>query len=185
MLDLSAIRQKMTQALEAIKADVATIRTGRAAPSLIEDVIVSAYGGTQQLKVMELGTISAPEPHMLTVKPWDASVLGEIAKGINQANLGIQAVVDNDLVRINIPPLTEERRRQFVKLLKTKIEAGKVMIRQIRHEQMIHYKKAFEAKEINEDDKFRHEEELQKITDEFVDQIDDLYKAKEQELLTV
>jgi ribosome recycling factor len=89
------------------------------------------------------------------------------------------------LVRVNIPPLTQERRQEFVKLLKTKTEGGKVMLRQIRHEQMIHLKKAFEAKEVNEDDKFNQEEELQKLTDEFVGKIDDLFKAKEQELLTV
>lgn len=185
MLDPDAIRQEMTQALTAVQEDVATIRTGRATPSLIENITVPAYGGTQNLKVMELGTISAPEPHMLTVKPWDASVIGEIAKGINQANLGLQAVVDADLIRVNIPPLTQERRQEFVKLLKTKTEGGKVMLRQVRHEQMIYLKKALEAKDINEDDKFRDEEELQKLTDEFVTQIDNLYKAKEQELLTV
>jgi ribosome recycling factor len=185
MLNLSTIRDKMDLALQAVQEDVATIRTGRATPSLIENVVIPAYGGTQNLKVMELGTISAPEPHMLTIKPWDTSVVGEIAKGINQANLGIQAVVDADLVRVNIPPLTQERRQEFVKLLKTKTEGGKVMLRQIRHEQMIHLKKAFEAKEVNEDDKFNQEEELQKLTDEFVGKIDDLFKAKEQELLTV
>jgi ribosome recycling factor len=90
MLNLSTIRDKMDLALQAVQEDVATIRTGRATPSLIENVVIPAYGGTQNLKVMELGTISAPEPHMLTIKPWDTSVVGEIAKGINQANLGIQ-----------------------------------------------------------------------------------------------
>lgn len=185
MFDLPSIRSQMDLVFKAVQEDVATIRTGRASPSLVENVIVTAYGGTQNLKVMELATISASDPHTLAIKPWDTSVVGEIAKGINQANLGLQAVVDQELIRVNIPALTEERRQGFVKLLKVKIEGGKVMVRQTRHEQMIYLKKAFESKDINEDDKFRFEEQLQKLTDEFIAKIDQLFQSKEQELLTV
>ena len=176
------MRQKMDQAMELVEDDVATIRMGRAKPDLVENVMVPAYGGTQQLKVMEMAAIQATDSQTLVVNPWDKSVIGEIAKAINAANLGASAVIDGEIIRIQIPPMTEELRNEMVKLLTQKIENGKVMLRQVRHDKMTEIKKSFEAKELNEDEKFNMEKELQKMTDGFVEELEELEEKKKGEL---
>lgn len=184
-MDIHQLKSRMQKALSVVKDDIATIRVGRATPSLVESIMVPAYGGTQPMRVMELGTIHADDSQSLTIRPWDQSVIGEIAKAINTANLGINAVIDSEVIRIKIPPLTEERRREYVKLLGSKIENGKVAVRQIRHDVIEDVRKQEAAKDISEDDKFRFEKEIQKVTDESIKELDAMEKQKEEELMRV
>lgn len=181
-MDINDVNQQMQIAIQVLQDDIATIRVGRATPSLIEDIVVPAYGGTQQLKVMELASIHVADTQSLTVKPWDKTVIGEIAKAVNNASLGVSAVIDNDTLHVQVPAVTEERRREMIKLLKTKIEHAKVELRQIRHKKLSETKEQFENKELNEDEKFNMEKELQKVIDEYVEKVDELNKKKENEL---
>lgn len=180
---LLEVHDRMQKAVQIISSDLSAIRTGRAAPSIVENIVISAYGGSQKLKVMELGTISSSDPKTLVIQPWDTSTLPDIHKGIMEANIGLSPVVDSNVVRISFPPLTEERRMEFIKLLKQKIEAGKVMIRQVRHDKMSELKRGFESKEITEDERRKLEEELQKMTDELIGEIENIGNKKEQELI--
>ncbi|TSC53885.1 MAG: ribosome recycling factor [Microgenomates group bacterium LiPW_16] len=182
---LLEVRQKMGKALEVIRQDLATIRTGRATPALVENVILSVYEGTQKLKMAELATISTSDPRTLVITPFDPSIIEEINKGILEANIGLTPAIEGQLIRITIPPLSEERRQEYIKLAKSKLEAGRIMIRQIRHDFMSDLKRKFEAKEISEDDRRRQEKDLQELTDKYIAEIDDLGRRKEEELLQV
>lgn len=184
MVDLSDIRLRMEKTLEVLRGELSSIRAGRATPSLVENIICPVYGGTQKLKVVELGTITASDPQTIIITPWDVSIIGEIRQGILAANVGLNPIIDGEVIRIAIPPLSIERRQEFVKLLHQQLENGRIMIRQIRRDKMVEIKKAFEAKELNEDEKFRLEQDLQKITDEFIEKIDQMGKKKEGELLS-
>ena len=184
-LSLNDTRQKMFKALDFLKNDLATIRTGRATPALIENLEIMVYGGNQKMKLQELGTITALDSKTLVITPWDQSILSEIYKGIMAANIGLTPVVDSQLVRISIPSLSEERRQEYVKLLKQKLEAGRIMIRQIRRDFMGDLKRVFEADEVSEDDRDRLEKELQALTDEANSQIEEIGKGKEKELTTI
>lgn len=178
------VKQKMQRALDAVRQDFATVRTGKASPSLVDNIMIKAYGGTAVLKVMELATIHVQDTHTLVLTPFDQSVIHEIERGIADANVGINPIVDGNFLRINLPPLSEERRREFVKLVKQKAELGKVTIRQMRHEGMEDAKK-LENKEVSEDEVVRIEKEIQRLTDNFIEQIDDLANQKEAELMKV
>lgn len=182
-------RQKMQKVLEVLHGDLATVRTGRAAPSLVENLTVSAYGGPPaggtKLKVMELATISVSDSHTLLITPFDNSIIGEIQKGIQEANVGLNPVIDGQVVRISIPPLSQERREQLIHVMKQKLENGRIMVRQVRHEAMVDVKKQFSDKTISEDDLLRLEKEIQRATDEIVGEIDALGKKKESELLAI
>lgn len=184
-MDESSIRSKMQQVVDLVASDVASIRTGRATPSLVEDLQVSVYGGAQKLKVQELATISASDTQTLIIEPWDKSIIGEINKGIESANIGLTPSIDGEVIRISLPPMTTEDREKYVKLLSTKVENGRVMIRQIRGDAMKDIKDAFEAKDLSEDERFQQEKRLQKITDEFSGKIEKMGEKKEQELLQV
>ncbi len=175
-------KQKMQKVLEVLKNDISTVRTGRAAPSLIENIIVSAYGGTAKLKVMELATIHATDPQTLTISPFDNSTLGDIQKAILETNIGLNPSNDGVVIRISIPPLSQERREQLIHLMRQKLENGRVMIRQSRHEAMLEIKK---DKELSEDEISRLEKEVQNATDQFTSEIDSIGKKKEEELLQI
>ena len=184
-MDEDSIRSRMQQVLEMITSDVSSIRTGRATPSLVEGLGVGVYGGTQKLKIQELATITAPDPQTLNIEPLDKSIIGEIRQGILAANIGLNPSIDGELIRISLPPLTSEDRERYVKLLHTKLENGRIMIRQIRGDGMRDIKQSFEKKELSEDDKFNQEKLLQEITDEFITNIEEIGKKKEQELLQI
>lgn len=184
-MDEDRIRSKMEEVLEMMITDIGSIRTGRATPALIEDLKISVYGGQQKLKINELGTISVQDAQTIVIDPWDKSIIGEIRQGILAANVGLNPMLDGEIIRISLPPLTTEDRQKYVKLLSTKLENGRVMVRQIRAEAMRDIKKEFEEKKLSEDEKFNQEKHLQEITDEFVDKIDETGKAKEQELLQI
>src|SRR3989344_3427411 len=116
-MDEASIRSKMESAVNAITSDIGTIRTGRATPALVENIIVPAYGGTQRLKIVELAGISAPDPTQIVISPWDRSIIGDIRKGILEANVGMNPSIDGEVIRITMPPLTTEDREKYVKLL--------------------------------------------------------------------
>lgn len=173
----------MQKAYDVLLADFATVRTGKATPSLVEHIIINAYGATQKLKVMELATIHAQDSHTLVLTPFDQSIIEEISRGIQEANVGLNPAVNENIIRIALPPLTEERRQEFVKLINQKAEQGRIMIRQVRHEAMEEAKK--QSKTISEDEVIRHEKEIQKVTDEFVGRVDSLLEQKEEELMKI
>lgn len=182
-MDENKLRSRMAQALDLVKTDIASIRTGRVTPALVENVVVGVYGGTQKMKIVELGTISVVDPQTLTIEPWDKSIIGEIRKGILEANVGLNPSMDETKIRITLPPLTTEDREKYVKLLSAKLENGKILIRQARADAMQESKRAYEAKTITEDQKFAQEKEIQKLTDEFVEKIEEIGEAKKEELL--
>ncbi len=183
-MDLSETKQKMAKALQVLAEDLATLRTGQASPALIEKIIIEAY--ESKFPLVELATIATSGPHELSVTPFDQTIIGQIHRGLMiDRNLGLTAIVDGNVIRVQIPPLTAERRQELVKVLHQKLEVGRVMIRQIRHEKMNEIQEAFESKQISEDEKFRLQEELQKITDEFNDKIEEMGQRKEKELLAI
>ena len=180
---INEVRTKMLKAIDVLKGDLGTIRTGRATPALVENTIIHAYGGTQHLKVMEVATIATADHQTLVLTPFDQSIIGEIVKGIMESSVGLNPVIDGNIIRISIPPLSEERRGEFVKLMHQKLEGGKVMIRQIRHEVMADIRRKSLAHEIAEDEKSRLEKQIQEITDEMIAEIEVLGDQKEKELM--
>lgn len=196
-MNLDEIKNKMRKALEVLRNDVATIRTGRATPSLVENISLSVYGGTVRMRVMELATIGTLDSQTLVLTPFDNTIIGEIQKGIQEANVGLQPVVDGQVIRISIPLLSEERRQELIHLMKQKLENGKIMVRQVRQEGMHGIKKpndqvqgkpfgSSQGKQVlSEDDMTRLEKEMQKITDETISEIDAIGKQKEQELIQI
>lgn len=182
-MNLDDIRQKMQKVLEVLHGDLATVRTGRATPSLVEHIVINAYGATTKLKVLELATIAASDLQTLVITPFDQSIIGEIQKGIQEANVGLNPVIDGQLIRISIPPLSQERRAELIHLMKQKLENGRIMIRQVRHEAMNEVKK--QSTSLSEDEVVRLEKEVQKATDEKISEIDSTGKKKEEELLQI
>ncbi len=179
---IQEVHQRMTKVLDVIKNDLATIRTGRAAPSLVENVVISAYGGSARLKVMELATVHAQDTQTLVITPFDGSIIGDIKKGLEEANTGLTPVIDSTIIRISLPPLSQERREELIHLMKQKLENGRILIRQARQDGMNDIKK---DEEMSEDDQKRLEKDLQRLTDEIMGQIDSLGKQKEEELLQI
>lgn len=184
-MDLGDTSVKMQKVLDFVKQDVATIRTGRATPALVENIIINAYGGTTKMKILELAQITAPDPQSLLITPYDQSIIGDIKRDIIASNVGLTPVLDNNQIRIAVPALTSERRMEYVKMLHKKLEDGRVKIRQTRHDKMTEFKRLAEEGEMNEDDRERLEEELQKLTDKMMGEIESIGTAKEKELTTV
>lgn len=180
---LSDAVTRIQDALNHLQRDLATIRAGRANPSLIEDIPVMAYGG--RMKLMEVGTIASPQPTLLTVQVWDSSVIEDVKKAISEANLGLNPAIEGNLIRLPIPPLTEERRVEFVKLAKSKGEEAKIEVRQIRGDIRDGWKKEEEASDIGEDEFHRREKLLQDFVDRTSANIEEQVKAKEEELMQV
>ena len=178
---ISKTKEQMAKALEILSSEVSTIRTGKAAPSLVESISVSVYNGTTRLKIMELATITSTDPQTLVLTPFDASIIEEIRKGIMDSGSGLNPASDGQVLRISIPPLSEERRQELIQMMHQKLEGGHVMIRQMRHEALSDLKK----EELPEDENSRMEKEIQKLTDEFTGLIDSLGKKKEEELMQV
>lgn len=184
-MNLDEVEPKMHKAMEWLKGEVATIRTGRATSALVENVMIGAYGGSSRMRVIELGTIAVPDAQTITITPYDQSIIGDIRRDIEAANIGLTPSIDNNLIRISVPALTSQRRLEFVKLLHVKLEEGRVKIRQIRHEKMGELKRGFEEGELPEDDRHQWEKELQELTDKMMAEIDAIGLAKEAELMQV
>jgi ribosome recycling factor len=172
----------MQKVLGVLHQDLATLRTGRATPSLIDNVVIAVYGGTTKMKIMELATITAPDSQTIVISPFDNSILDEIQKGIQEANLGFNPGNDGRVIRINIPPLSQERRQELIHVMKQKLENGRIMIRQGRQDAMTSIKR---DETLSEDDKKRMEKEIQRVTDEFMGKIDSLGEIKEKELMQI
>ena len=180
---LKSIDDKMKASLKVFRADLATIRTGHATPALVEHIKVEYAGVPTPLN--QLAGISAPEAGLLVIQPWDKSCIGNIEKAILKSELGINPSSDGNIIRISIPPLSEERRQEMIKIVHRKMEERRVAIRSLRHEAMNDFKKMEKDKEISQDEHKRAQEQLQNITDVFIDEIDKVGKDKEQELLEV
>ncbi len=172
---------EMEEAVNYIRRELAQLRTGRATPALVDGIEVEAYGTKTPLK--QLANISVPEARLIVIQPWDKSVIGEIEKAIQKADLGINPNSDGKIIRLNIPPLTEERRRDLVKYAKKLGEDGKISIRQRRRESIESLKKAEKDGEIPEDESKKLQDEVQNLTDKYSQMLDELLEEKEKDIL--
>ena len=172
----------MQKVLLLVEDDLKQIKTGRAKPSLVEHVKVEAYEG-QVMPLIELASITAPDPHTLLISPWDKTIVDKVYKTLSAGEQSLNPVIDGDLIRISVPPLTQERREELVKLVKQRLEAGRQMLRQLRNDT----KKDIDAMEgepgVSEDDVKRYLDDMQKKFDEFLVKLEDLGKTKEKELM--
>jgi ribosome recycling factor len=182
-MSLKEARQRMEDALDAIRREFATVRTGKATPALLDTVRVDAYGSKMPLN--QVATVSTPEASLIVVQPFDKSLLQEIEKGIQMADLGLNPANDGNIIRVPVPPLNEERRKEFVKLLHKMAEEGKVSIRHARKAARDGIHAREKENEISEDEARREENEVEKLTHEFTDRIDELLKKKEEEVLAI
>ncbi len=180
---LKSIDDKMKASIKVFRADLATIRTGHATPALVEHIKVEYAGVPTPLN--QLAGISAPEAGLLVIQPWDKSSVGNIEKAILKSELGINPSNDGNIIRIAIPPLSEERRQELIKIVHRRIEERRVTIRSLRHDAMNDLKKMEKDKEISQDEHKRAQDQLQNITDVFMNEIEKVGKDKEQELLEV
>jgi ribosome recycling factor len=178
---LSESREKMGKSIDALKKDFMRIRTGRASTAILDGIKVDCY--ETQMPLEQLASLSVPESRLITIKPWDQSIIGEIEKAILKSELGLTPMNDGKIIRIPIPPLTEERRRELVKVAKKMAEEGKISIRNHRRDSNEMLKELKNEKEISEDDFFRAQEEVQKITDEYIKKIDEVTAEKEKEIM--
>jgi ribosome recycling factor len=180
---LADAKHRMTRAVEAVKAEFNTVRSGRASVGLLDRVHVDYYGTSTPLK--QMASISAPEPRLITIQPYDKSAMRAVEKAIMESDLGLNPSNDGTVVRLPIPTLTEERRRELVKLVHRLAEDGRVAVRNVRRDCMKDLKELVHEGEVGEDAEVRAEKELQKYTDDHVHEIDELLKRKEAEILEV
>ncbi len=180
--DKSDIDRRMNGAVESLKGDLGGLRTGRANTSLLDPVVCEVYGAMMPLS--QVATVSAPEPRMLSVQVWDKTNVSAVEKGITKANLGLNPMTDGQTVRLPMPDLTEERRKELAKLAGTYAENAKIAIRNVRRDGMEALKTDEKSKEISEDERKRMEDEVQKLTDKYVSEADEAAAKKEQEILT-
>ena len=176
-------QEKMQKAVSATKEKLSSIRAGRANVSMLDGITVLCYGAPTPLN--QVATLSSPEPRTLTISPWDKSLIKEIEKGIQQSNLGLNPTNDGEIVRISIPELTAERRKEYVKLAKQELEDGKVAIRNIRKDINNQLRKLEKGNEISEDDLKLYEETVQEETDKHIKQLEELFKKKEKDITTI
>lgn len=182
-LNLNEIKQKMQKAVEALEQELRGLRAGRANPGLVENIEAVVYGS--KMPISQLATINTADAHLITIHPWDKSGVQEIVKAINEANVGLNPIADGDIIRVPIPPITEEGRLELVKSLGHMIEESKVKIRQIRKDFLDQVKRAKDAKEISEDEEARYKKQLQDFVDEFNKTIDKVMEEKKADLMTV
>ena len=180
---LNDAQRRMDKTVEATRNEFTTVRTGRASPALLDRVNVDYYGQATPLK--QLATIGAPEPRLLTVQPFDPSSMKAVEKAIMESDLGLTPSNDGKTIRLPIPQLTEERRKELVKLVRSMAEEGRVAVRNVRRDAIHHLKELVDNGEVGADEEHRAEERVQKVTDEHVKQIDELLKHKEAEIMEV
>jgi len=173
-------RAAMDKAMESTRREFATIRSGKATTSLLDLVRVQAYGNEMPLN--QVASVAAPEPRLLTVTPWDKSLTGAIDKALREADLGLNPVTQGGIIRVPLPPLTEERRRELVKVVHKLAEEGRVAVRHARHQSKEQLKK---IEHVSEDDQRKADHDLQKVTDDHIKHLDELVKAKEAEIMEV
>ena len=181
MIDKSDLQRRMHGAVDALKHDFSGLRTGRASTALVDTIHVEVYGSNMPLS--QVATVSVPEPRMLTVQVWDRSNVQPVEKAIRSANLGLNPITDGQLIRLPIPDLTEERRKELAKLVGQFSEKARIAVRNVRRDGMDHLKQDEKKHEISEDERKRLEHEVQKLTDDTIKEIDELAEAKEREIL--
>jgi ribosome recycling factor len=179
--DKADLERRMKGAIDALKHDLSGLRTGRANTALLEPITVTVYGSS--MPITSVATISAPEPRMLSVQVWDKSNIGPVEKAIRSAGLGLNPINDGNTLRLPIPDLTEERRKELAKLASSYAEKARVAVRNVRRDGIEDLKADEKKKEISEDDRKRGETEVQKLTDEMVKALDEVFAAKEKEIL--
>lgn len=175
------LKERMNKTLDSLKRELNKVRTGRASVSLLDSVKVEYYGTLTPLN--QLASISVPESRLITIQPWDTNIIGEIEKAILKSDLGLTPVNDGKIIRINIPMLTEERRKELVKVVARIVEECKISLRNHRRDANERLKEAKKNKVISEDDFFRLSEEVQKVTDEWIKKSDEIKAAKEKEIM--
>lgn len=180
---LAQARNRMAKSVEDFQHELGSVRTGRASASLLEHVKVDYYGSPAPLS--QVATLGVPEPTLITVQPWDPSLLTTIEKAIRSSDLGVNPMSDGKILRVPIPPLTEERRKELVKRVHGILEKHRLTVRNVRRDSNEALKKLLKEKQISEDDEHRGIEEIQKLTDEFIERLDAQGKSKEQEILNM
>jgi ribosome recycling factor len=181
--DIPDLKRRMAGALDALRHEFAGLRTGRASTSLLEPVVVHAYGSDMPLN--QVGTIGAPEPRMLTVQVWDKSLVSAVDKAIRGAGLGLNPMVDGQVLRIPLPELTQQRRQELSKIAHKYAEQARVAVRNVRRDGMEHLKRREKDGEISQDDHRKLHDEVQKMTDETIKKIDELLAAKDKDIMQV
>lgn len=181
MADLKIYEEKMGKSISVLESDLATLRAGRANPAVLNKISVEYYG--TQTPLPQIGNVSVPDPRTILIQPWDASILGEVEKAILKSDLGITPTNDGKAIRLSFPPLTEERRKEIAKVIRTKCEDSKVAIRSIRRDAMESFKTAKKNSEITEDDLKGIEKDIQKLTDNYIKDIDTIMAKKEKEIM--
>lgn len=180
---INELERKMQNAIEVLKKEFQKVRTGRANPAILDNVMVDYYGTPTPLN--QVGNVSVPDPQMITISPWEKKMLGDIEKAIHKADLGLTPQNDGNIVRLPIPPLTEERRKELVKQIKKIGENAKIPIRNVRREGNDRLKKMEKDKEISQDEQKQYQDSVQKVTDKYVAEVDVLMADKEKELMEV
>lgn len=178
---LSELREKMNKSIDVLKKEFVRLRTGRASTAILDGIRVNCY--ETQMPLDQVASLSVPENRLITIKPWDQSIMGEIEKSILKSELGLTPMNDGKIIRISIPPLTEERRKELAKIARRMSEECKISVRSQRREANDMFKELKNEKEISEDDMFRAQDEVQKITDEFIKKIDEITAEKEKEII--
>ena len=179
----SELQNKMKNAVEVLKKEFQKVRTGRANPAILDNIMVDYYGTPTPIN--QVGNVSVPDPQMITISPWEKKMLGEIEKALQKANLGLTPQNDGNIIRLPIPPLTEERRKEMVKQIKKIGENAKIPIRNVRRDGNDQLKKMEKNKEISQDEQKQQLEKVQELTDKYIKIVDDLMAGKEKELMSV
>lgn len=180
---LDELRERMLKSVEALQDDMLSIRTGRASPALVEKLPVEYYGTATPLN--QMASIAAPEPRLLVIRPWDPSSLADIERAILKSDLGLTPMNDGMLIRLSIPRLTEERRRELVKVVSRRVEEARIAVRNLRRDAMQDLKEFEKEKMISQDEFFRGKDKVQELTDEFVEKTDGIGKRKEEEVMEI
>ncbi len=180
---LKDANSRMGKTIESLHRDLNTVRTGRASPSLLDRITVEYYGTPTPLN--QIAGVSVPEARLIVIQPWDKGAIADIERALMKSDLGINPSNDGTVIRISIPPLTEDRRKQLVKVVHQHAEDAKISTRNVRRDSMTHVRELLSSKEISEDDERRAEHQLDEITKKFTDEIDSIMKAKEAEVMEV
>jgi ribosome recycling factor len=180
---LDELRGRMNKSVEALQDDLLSLRTGRASPALVEKLPIEYYGTMTPLN--QMASIAVPEPRLLVIRPWDASALPDIERAILRSDLGLTPMNDGKLIRLSIPRLTEERRRELVKMVARRVEEARVSVRNLRRDSLQDLKEFEKEKMISEDDFYRGKDEVQELTDEIIVRIDEIGKRKEEEVMEI
>ncbi len=175
--------ERMQQTTDALRADLLTIRTGRASPALVEKIRVEAYG--TQMPLNQMATIAVPEPRLLVIRPWDASTIGSIERAILKSDLGLTPNNDGKVIRLALPPLTDERRRDLSRMVGRRVEEARVAIRNVRRDGMKELTELEDSDDISEDEHYRARDDLQKLTDDYIAKVDQVGEQKQAEIMEV